>query len=90
MPEIFQLLINAQSSWPPEHRYDALMLWAMVCTGFFGFMRAGEFMSITWAYNPHMLRPQDMSVDSHLKLRLCMFGYVIQKMTHLPQGSQHA
>ena len=66
-PEILQLLFNAWSQWPLERRYDALMLWAAVCTGFFGFIRAGEFTCPSrQAYNPRMLGPQDVSVDSHL------------------------
>ena len=46
--------------------YTAAMLWAACCTGFFGFMRAGEFTCQSLqAFTPQMLVPQDISVDSH-------------------------
>ncbi|XP_062509098.1 uncharacterized protein LOC134185333 [Corticium candelabrum] len=48
--------------------YDAAMLWAAVCTGFFGFMRAGEFtVSFVAAFDASVhLAPQDVSIDSHV------------------------
>ena len=42
------------------------MLWAACCTGFFGFLWAGEFTCPSRrAYNSDMLSPRDISVDSH-------------------------
>ena len=65
-PEILQQLHDSWSSWPVEHRYDASMLWAAVCLGFFGFMRAGEFTCPSLqAFNSRRLGVQDVSVDSH-------------------------
>ena len=48
--------------------YDAAMLWAAVCTGFFGFMRAREFtVSSVAAFDASVhLAPQDVSIDSHV------------------------
>lgn len=43
------------------------MLWAACCTGFFGFMRCGEFLlpdSTTFDASPH-LAVADVAVDSH-------------------------
>jgi hypothetical protein len=42
------------------------MLWAAFCTGFFGFLRAGEFTCPSReAFAEHMLSPRDVAVDSH-------------------------
>lgn len=43
------------------------MLWAAACTGFFGFLRAGEFtVPSTKGYDPDVhLNLQDLAVDSH-------------------------
>ena len=65
-PEILQLLLAAWSQVPQESRYNATMLWAACCTGFFGFMHAGEFTCPSLqAFRSDMLCPQDVSVDSH-------------------------
>ena len=65
-PEVLQMLLLSWSQAPQESRYNATMLWAACCTGFFGFMRAGEFTcSSLRTYRPDMLSPQDVSVDSH-------------------------
>ena len=47
--------------------YESTMLWAACCTGFFGFLRCGEFMlpdSTTFDHSIH-LTPADVAVDSH-------------------------
>ena len=65
-PEILSLLLAAWSQGNLVSSYDATMLWAACCTGFFGFLRAGEFTcpSIR-AFTQNMIGPQDVSVDSH-------------------------
>ena len=65
-PEILHLLLAAWSQGSLVSSYDATMLWAACCTGFFGFLRAGEFTCPSLqAFAPDMLSPQDVSVDSH-------------------------
>ena len=46
---------------------DLIMLWAAACTGFFGFLRAGEFTTPSLqAYNPDVhLSLGDLVLDSH-------------------------
>ena len=65
-PEILQMLFTSWSQAPQDKRYDAAMLWAACCTGFFGFLRSGEFTCQSHrAFRSTMLSPQDVSVDSH-------------------------
>ena len=65
-PAILHLLRSAWSQVPQENRHNATMLWAACCTGFFGFLRAGEFTCPSvQAFRPDMLSPRDVSVDSH-------------------------
>ena len=65
-PRILQLLWEAWSQVPQEDQHNATMLWAACCTGFFGFMRAGEFTCPSLeAFRPNMLRPRDVLMDSH-------------------------
>ena len=60
-----RLLLQSWPSWPPDRRYDASMLWAAVCLGFFGFMRAEEFTCPSLqAFNSSMLGASNVSVDS--------------------------
>lgn len=66
-PEMLSLLFSTWSAWPEGDSFDASMLWAACCLGFFGFLRAGEFTCPSRdSFRPHMLGPQDISVDSHL------------------------
>ena len=49
------------------HSYDfnTICLWAACCTGFFGFLRSGEFTCNSWAaYNSSMLSLSDVMIDS--------------------------
>ena len=63
--DIMRLLFETWSHSPVGNRYDTDMLWAACCTGFFGFMRAGEFTCPSWrAFTADMLCHQDVSVDS--------------------------
>ena len=65
-PNMLLLLFTAWSCVPLENQHDAAMLWAACCTGFFGFMRAGEFTCPSWReFTPDMLGPHDVTVDSH-------------------------
>ena len=62
--EIMRQLQNVWSNAPAVDQYQATMLWAACCLGFFGFMRAGEF-SATNPREPPSIRASDVAVDSH-------------------------
>ena len=63
-PHILGLLFTEWSRAPVSQ--DDLMLWAACCTGFFGFLRSGEFTCPSAeAYSDGMLSPADVRVDSH-------------------------
>ena len=62
------ILAHLREQWvtnPPSH--DGLMLWAASCTGFFGFLRAGEFtVPSPGVYDKEVhLNLHDLAVDSH-------------------------
>ena len=62
-PQILALLFQFWSL--PPVSYDAVMLWAACCTGFFGFLRAAEFTSPLVRGNTDPgLSVADVSVDS--------------------------
>ena len=46
-------------------QYDARMLWAAACVGFFGFMRSGEFTCRSSEEPPPILSSA-VAVDSHV------------------------
>ena len=57
--------LRAVWSKTPVPSFDHRMLWAAVCLGFFGFLRAGEFTCPSLhAFTSDMLSAQDISVDS--------------------------
>ena len=67
-PEIMSLLLAAWSNVSPCDAYNASMLWAACCMGFFGFLRSGEFTCPARpAFTPDMLSPRDITVDSHTR-----------------------
>ena len=70
-PEILQMLFTSWSQAPQDKHYDAAMLWAACYTGFFVFLRSGEFTCQSHrVFRPTMLSPQDVSVDSHQNPRV--------------------
>ena len=65
LPITSTLLQDIHSLWSKQPlTFDRVMLWAALCTGFIGFMRAGEFTADCLAEQPH-LSTTDVSVDSH-------------------------
>ena len=64
-PEVLQTLHTYWSNHRAMAYHDRAMLWAACCTGFFGFLRSGEFTcSSRAAFNDDMLSPGDITVDS--------------------------
>ena len=62
-PDVLRIL---KTAWLQKGDHDGIMLWAAACTGFFGFLRAGEFTSPTSSYDPAVhLSLSDIAVDSH-------------------------
>ena len=48
------------------HNSEHIMLWAACCLGFFGFLRAGDFM-LNCAFDPSIhLTVQDVQVDAEV------------------------
>ena len=61
-PHILRLLFRVWSH-PPVSQ-DRVMLWAACCTGFFGFLRSGEFTCEAKDYSNSVLSAADVGVDS--------------------------
>ena len=68
LPITAEVLRRMKQVWlsAPENA-DKVMLWAAACTGFFGFLRAGEFtVPSKQAYEPEVhLNLADLAIDSH-------------------------
>ena len=68
LPITAEVLKRMKQVWlSPPVKVDDRMLWAAACTGFFGFLRAGEFtVPSKQAYDPEVhLNLADMAIDSH-------------------------
>ena len=68
LPITAEVLKRMKQVWlSPPVKADDRMLWAAACTGFFGFLRAGEFtVPSKQAYDPEVhLNLADMAIDSH-------------------------
>lgn len=63
-PAILNGLCRVWSAGKVETGYDARLLWAACCLGYFGFLRAGEFTAASLS-SPPGIRVSDVAVDSH-------------------------
>ena len=67
--QIMQLLQPALSQ-TTNRTTDASMLWAACCTGYFGFMRSGEF-TLSNAQAEPAIMAGDVALDSHTNPSMC-------------------
>ena len=67
LPITIEILQKLREVWLSSTHPDSIMLWAAACTGFFGFLRAGEFtVPSSSAYDPEVnLNLSDIAVDNH-------------------------
>lgn len=68
LPITPDILAHLQARWISiPGTYNGIMLWAAACTGFFGFLRAGEFtVPSAQAYDKEVhLNLNDLAIDSH-------------------------
>ena len=67
LPITAETLRIMKQVWLSVPNTDNTMLWAAACTGFFGFLRAGEFtVPSKQAYDPEVhLNLADLAIDSH-------------------------
>lgn len=66
LPITADVLLTLGRTWSAgslENPYNALLLWAACCLGYFGFLRAGEFTATSGV--PPSIRLADVSVDSN-------------------------
>lgn len=67
--------------------FDRQMLWAAFCVGFFGFMRSGEFTSVS-GQNETCLQVSDVSIDSRDNPQVLTILLRKSKTDQFGQGSQ--
>ncbi len=89
LPITLDLLERLRAEWlRTPHLPDNIMLWAAACTGFFGFLRAGEFtVPSSRDYDPEVhLNLQDLAIDSHSNPSLVRLRIKQSKTDPLRQG----
>ena len=67
LPITATIMLQLQQIWSAatgSDKYQATLLWAACCMGYFGFMRAGEFLS-TNIHDSSTIQTSDVAVDSH-------------------------
>ena len=90
MPITPSLLYNIHSLWSKEAiTFDRVMLWAAFCTGFFGFMRAGEFTTTSThnLANQTYLSVADIAIDSHHNPQILTIHLRQSKTDQFSKGS---
>ena len=75
LPITFAIMKQVQSALPLQvDTFTAKLLWAACCTGFFGFMRCGEFTLVRQSDSPPIAF-SDIVLDSHTSptvVRICL------------------
>ena len=68
--------------------FESTMLWAACCTGFFGFLRCGEFMPDSTKFDSSThLSVSDVSVDSHQNPTMVAIRIKRSKMDQFSEGT---
>ena len=71
LPITLNILKQLHEVWSvPPVLFDNIMLWAACCLGFFGFLRAGEFILTENSSTDYPLSSSDVVVDSHSNSQL--------------------
>ena len=90
LPITPEIMGHLKAGWlhGPSHP-DDLMLWAAACTGFFGFLRAGEFtVPSIQGYDPEVhLNLGDLAFDSHTAPSLIRIRIKQSKTDPFRQGA---
>ncbi len=90
LPVTLDILEHLRGTWlHPPIKPDSVMLWAATCTGFFGFLRAGEFtVPSAQGYDPQVhLNLADLALDSHKQPSLIRLRIKQSKTDPLRQGA---
>ena len=69
--------------------YNNVLLWAACCTGFFGFLRCGEFLvrdGVQFSQDDHLCL-SDISIDPTTPLWTVSLHILVSKMDQFRQGS---